>query len=89
MSDLLVIASSGLNAFHVIGALTALWALLLSFVGIKREGFPATRRSEIGVALVSIVMFVLAVGSAIYTSLHEEEEGEDPAGPTALVHPPR
>ncbi len=88
MADSFVIASSGLNAFHVIGGLTAVWALVVSFVGIKREGFPATRRSEIVVALVSITMFVLAVGSAIYTSLHEEEEGEDPAGPTALV-PPR
>jgi hypothetical protein len=88
VSGSLVVASGGLNAFHVLGALTAVWALLLSFLGITREGFPATRRSEIAVAFVSITMFVLAVGSAIYTSLNEEEEGEDPGGPTALV-PPR
>ncbi|MEX2252837.1 MAG: hypothetical protein WD649_01685 [Thermoleophilaceae bacterium] len=88
MSGSFVVASGGVNAFHIIGGLAAVWALALSFVGVKREGFPSTRRSEIAVALVSITMFVLAVGSGIYTSLHEEEEGEDPAGPTALV-PPR
>ena len=76
-----------MNAFHVIGALFAVWALVVSFTGVAREGFPATRRMEIAVATISIVFCVAAIGSAIYTSAEEEEEGEDPAGPTALVAP--
>lgn len=76
-----------MNAFHVVGGLTAVWALLVSFIGIKREGFPATRRSEIAVAVISITMFAGAVGTAIYTAIQEEDQGKNPEGPTALALP--
>ena len=71
-----------MNAFHVLGGLLALWALVVSFLGITREGFPESRGSERLVALISIVLVAGAIGSAIYTSAteeHEEPEGEHAA----------
>ena len=77
--------SARVNEFHVIGSVLAIWALAVSFTGIARERFPATRGMEIAVSAVSLVLAAAAIGAAVYTSAVEEEEGEDPAGPTALV----
>lgn len=73
-----------MNAFHVLGGLLALWALVVSFLGITRENFPATRGAERLVGAISIVLVILAIGAAILTSaLEEEEEPEEEAA--ALV----
>jgi plastocyanin len=65
------------NAFHVIGGLFAIWAVVLSVVGITREGFPRTGRQAFGVGAVSVLLAVSTIGSAIITgALEEEEEGE-------------
>jgi plastocyanin len=74
------------NAFHVLGALFALWALTVAALGITREGFPGSRQRL--VAAVSVVLAVAAVSSAILTAaLEDEEEGEEakaePAAPAA------
>jgi hypothetical protein len=65
------------NAFHVCGALFAAWALVVSFLGITREGFPGGAARTVGA--VSICLCLAAIGTAIYTSAteeHEEGEGE-------------
>jgi hypothetical protein len=69
------------NAFHVCGALFAAWAVIVSFVGITREDFPASPRAERAVAAVSVLLALATVGSAIITSANEEEEhgGEEQA----------
>jgi plastocyanin len=73
------------NAFHVLGALFALWAVVLAFVGIRSEGFPRTRLSTLVVGTVSVVLAMAAIGSGIITSAleEEEEEGEETAEPAA------
>jgi plastocyanin len=71
------------NAFHVIGILFAAWAVLVSFLGIRREGFPASRGQALGVGAISIVLCVGAIGAAVITSAAEEEEGEEAAEPAA------
>jgi hypothetical protein len=69
------------NAFHVCGALFAIWALVVSFLGITRESFPSTDGAARLVGLISIVLCVAAIGTAIYTSAtEEEEEGGEEAG---------
>ena len=76
-----------MNAFHVCGALLAVWALVVSFLGITREGFPASGRSARLVGAVSVVLAALAIGTAIYTGATEEEdqpEGQD-AGALRLL----
>ena len=68
-----------MNAFHVCGALFAIWALVVSFLGITRENFPSTDGAARLVGLISIVLCVAAIGTAIYTSATEEEEGGEEA----------
>jgi hypothetical protein len=69
------------NAFHVCGALFAAWAVIVSFVGITREDFPASDAAARAVAAVSVVLAVATIGSAIITAANEEEEhgGEEQA----------
>lgn len=71
-----------MNAYHVFGILFALWAVVVSFLGITRENFPTSDTATRVVALVSLVLMLLTVGSAIYTGVTEEEdqpEGQDAA----------
>jgi hypothetical protein len=77
------------NAFHVIGGLTAAWALLVSFLGITRENFPATPAAERLTAAISIILVAGAISSAIITSALEAEEEEQHEGEekAALVLP--
>ena len=67
------------NAFHVCGILFAVWALTVSFLGIKHEKFPASKGAAVVVGAISSVLAIAAVGSAVYTSATEEEEGEEEA----------
>lgn len=67
-----------MNAFHVIGALFALWAIVLSIGGIARHDFPGTGFPSLAVGLISVLLAAGAIGSGIVTSaLEEEEEGEE------------
>jgi hypothetical protein len=75
------------NAFHVCGALLAVWALVVSFLGITRENFPATDGAARAVGLVSIAFTALAIGSAVYTATTEEEEHPEGGDEAALVRP--
>ncbi len=65
-----------MNAFHVMGGMLALWALLVSFLGITRENWPATKGAERAVILISITLFLCAVGSAVLTAIEEHNEKE-------------
>jgi hypothetical protein len=69
------------NAFHVCGGLFAAWAVIVSFVGITREDFPASAGAERAVAAISLLLAVATIGSALVTSANEEEEhgGEEQA----------
>ena len=71
-----------MNAFHICGILFALWALIVSFLGITREGFPATSGAARLVGAISVLLAFLAISTAIYTSATEEEEGGEE---TALI----
>jgi len=74
-----------MNAFHVVGGLLAIWAVVVSFLGITREGFPNTDLAERVVSIVSVVLVIGAIGTAVYTGANEREEGG--AEESALVVP--
>lgn len=77
-----------MNAFHVCGGLLAIWALVVSFLGIARERFPGSRGVENIVAAISVVLVIAAVASAILTAAAEEEEGlQEPGQEAAFVLP--
>jgi hypothetical protein len=75
---------AAVDAYHVCGALFAAWAVIVSFVGITREDFPATQSAQRLVAVVSVLLAVATIGSAIYTGATEDEE-EDDGGEQALI----
>jgi len=73
------------NAFHVVGGLLAAWALLVSFLGVTRENWPTSKGAERAVILISLTLFICAVGSAVLTGLSEQKHKE--GGEHALALP--
>ena len=72
-----------MNAFHVCGSILAAWALLLSFLGITREGFPGSTASARVVGAISVLLVAAAIFSAIYvgaTEKKDEGKGGDKTG---------
>ena len=54
--------------FYVCGGLLAVWALVISAIGIKaHETFPPTKGARNGVITISLVLTVLAMASAVIT----------------------
>jgi hypothetical protein len=67
-----------MNAFHVVGGLLALWAVVVSFLGITREGFPTTALAERLVMAISVLLVLGAIGTAVYIGATEGgEENEE------------
>jgi hypothetical protein len=62
------------TAFYVCGVALAVWAVLLAFLGITRENFPGTGGAARIVGGISVLLVLAAIGTAIYTSAHEEKE---------------
>jgi hypothetical protein len=61
-----------MNAFHVMGGLTAIWAVVVAIIGIKKEDFPGGAEKIVGA--ISVVLVVGAISAAVITSANEEEE---------------
>lgn len=61
-----------MNAFHVIGGLTAIWALVVAIIGIRKEDFPGGAEKIVGA--ISVLLVVSAISAAIITAANEEEE---------------
>ena len=72
-----------MNAFHVIGGLTAIWAVVVSVIGIKKEDFPGG--VEKVVAAVSVLFVVATISAALITSANEGEE-EHGSGAEEATH---
>ena len=81
------LAFRAVNAFHVCGILLAVWALVVSFLGITREGFPTSDSAERAVAAISVVLVIAAIGTGIYTAATEEHGGEEEGEEAALAMP--
>jgi hypothetical protein len=75
------------NAFHVLGGMFAAWALLVSFLGVTRENWPTSKGAERAVMLISLTLFVCAVGSAILTAISEHKGEDHKGGEHALTLP--
>lgn len=76
-----------MNPFWIVGGLAALWAVILTFVlGLRSEDFPRDDKQARTVMLISVVLVVAAIGTAIYTSAagigedHGVRKGPEPAG---------
>jgi hypothetical protein len=54
--------------FYIAGGVLALWAVVLSWLGLTQPDFPFGQRGQRGVMSISLVLVVIAVGTAIGTS---------------------
>ena len=61
-----------MNAFHVIGAIAAIWAVLVAIVGIRKEDFPGGAEKIVGA--ISVLIVAGAISAAIITSANEDDE---------------
>jgi hypothetical protein len=54
------------NPFWFVGGAAAVWAIILTFgLGLRREDFPRTDKEARTVMLISAVLVVAAIGTAI------------------------
>lgn len=84
--SVLAVAFRAVTPFYVAGIVLAVWALLVTFIGVTRHDFPATAGAERVVGLISFVLVAVAIGTALYGAATEEEEGEE-GEEAALVLP--
>ena len=70
-----------MNAFHVIGGLTAIWAVVVAVLGIRNEDFPGGAEKIVGA--ISALLVVGAISAAILTG--ETEGGEEHGGGEAAT----
>jgi hypothetical protein len=68
------LGSAPVNAYYVCGIAFAVWAVLVSFLGITREDFPSSASAARAVGAVSVLLTIATIGTAIYTSATEEHE---------------
>ncbi len=71
MSALLLITAADESSkvpFYIIGGALAIYAVILSTIGIQRPDFPSNMGGQRGVVALTAVMVVLAIGAAILTS---------------------
>jgi hypothetical protein len=54
--------------FYFAGGILALWAVVLAGIGLTRPEFPYSVGGQRGVIVVSLVLVVIAVATAILTS---------------------
>jgi hypothetical protein len=58
---------SSKTAFYVAGGLLAVWAVVLSAIGLSRPEFPGEARISRGVMALSAVLVVAAMAAAVIT----------------------
>jgi plastocyanin len=68
--------AADITAFHVVGAILALWALLVSALGVLREDFPGKGAGQTVVMAISGLLVVGAIATAIGTAKSEPKGGE-------------
>jgi plastocyanin len=75
----LPLAATHITAFHVLGALLALWAVVLTALGVTREDFPGKGSGQTVVMAISALLVAGTIGSAIVTAKDEPKGGEEAA----------
>jgi hypothetical protein len=64
------------EGFYIAGSVLAVWALIVSALGVMREDFPSSSGATRLVGAISVLLVVAAIGTAIYLSATEDHEPE-------------
>ena len=62
------------SSFEIAGVLLAVWAVVVSYLGLRSPDFPRTPRAEKIVAAITIVLVAGAVAAGITSASFEYEE---------------
>ena len=54
--------------FYILGGLLAVYAVILGFIGLRSDSFPGGGGGQRAVMGVTVLLVVLALGSALITS---------------------
>jgi plastocyanin len=78
LRDLLTFAADAPSKvpFYICGALLAVWAVVLAFLGLSRSSFPGGRSGQLAVIGISVVLAAAAIGTAIGTGSTEKPESK-------------
>ena len=68
--------AADITAFHIVGGCLALWALIVSALGVLREDFPGKGAGQTVVMAISGLLVVGAIATAIGTAKNEPKGGE-------------
>jgi plastocyanin len=89
-----LLAATDITAFHVIGACLALWAVVLTAIGVKRPDFPGKGAGTRIVMGISALLVASTIAAAIGTAKSAPKAGEQagkpskPAANTGSAPPP-
>lgn len=61
-----------MNAFHIIGGITAIWAVVVAMIGIKKEDFPGGAEKIVGA--ISVLVVIATISAALITAANAEDE---------------
>jgi plastocyanin len=70
------LAATEINAFHVVGVILAVWALVVTALGVTRHDFPGKGAGTKVVMAISGVLVVAAIATAIGTAKSAPKGGE-------------
>jgi plastocyanin len=71
-----LLAAQEFTAFHAVGIALALWALIVTALGVTREDFPGKGNGQRIVMAISAILVVGAIATAIGTSKSAPKGGE-------------
>jgi plastocyanin len=72
-----LVLATDITAFHILGGLLALWALILSGLGVMRHDFPGKGAGTTIVIAISGVLVAGTIAAAIGTAKNEPKGGEE------------
>lgn len=74
-----------MNPWFVFGPLLAVWAVIVALLGITRESFPGSAARLVGA--ISVVLALLAIASAIYGGIRQEDKRKNEGERSSLIVP--
>lgn len=76
-----------MHSFYFAGGVLVAWALLVSAIGVFKPEFPGSTAVARAVGVISVILVIAAIGTAIYDATTESDDGEGAPDQAALILP--